>query len=54
MKRRRYSAEFKRKVVLEAMRGDDALRVTVARHNVSPNQVSKRKADAHEGLLVIV
>ena len=53
MKRRRYSAEFKRKVVLEALRGDDALRVVAARHNVNPNQVSKWKAEAHEGLLEV-
>ena len=53
MKRRRFSAEFKRKVVLEAMRGDEAIRVIAARHNVNPNQVSKWKAEAHEGLLQV-
>ena len=53
MKRRRFSAEFKRKVVLEAMRGDEALRVIAARHNVNPNQVSKWKAEAHDGLLEV-
>ncbi len=36
MKRRRFSAEFKRKVVLEAMRGDEAVRVIAARHKIYP------------------
>ena len=53
MKRRRFSAEFKRKVVLEAMRGDEAIRVIAARHNLNPNQVSKWKGEAHEGLLQV-
>lgn len=53
MKRRRFSAEFKRKVVLEAMRGDYAVRATAARHNVNPNQVGKWKAEAHDGLLEV-
>ena len=53
MKRRRFSAEFKRKVVLEAMRGDEAIRVIAARRNLNPNQVSKWKAEACEGLLEV-
>ena len=36
MQRRRFSAEFKRKVVLEAMRGDEAVRVIAARHKIYP------------------
>ena len=53
MKRRRFSAEFKRKVVLEAMRGDETVRMIAARHNINPNQVSKWKTEAQEGLLEV-
>ena len=53
MKRRRFSAEFKRKVVLEAMRGDETVRMIAARHNINPNQVGKWKSEAHEGLLEV-
>ena len=36
MKRRKYTADFKRKVVLEAMRGDETVRSIAARHGVNP------------------
>ena len=51
MKRRRFSAEFKRKVVPEAMRGDETVRLIAARRNVNPNQAGKWKSEAHKGLL---
>ncbi len=51
MKRRKYTADFKRKVVLEAMRGDETARSIAARHGVNPNQVGKWKTEAHDGLL---
>ena len=51
MKRRKYTPEFKRKVVLEAMRGDETVRSIAARHGVNPNQVSRWKTEAHDGLL---
>lgn len=51
MKRRKYSPGFKRKVVLEAMRGDETVRSIAARHGVNPNQVSKWRTEAHDGLL---
>ncbi len=35
MKRRKYTADFKRKVVLEAMRGDETVRSIAARHGVN-------------------
>ena len=47
MKRRKYTPEFKRKVVLETMRGDETVRSIAARHGVNPNQVSKWKTEAN-------
>ena len=47
----RFSAEFKRKVILEAMRGDGTVGTIATRNDINPNQVSKWKAEAHEGLL---
>ena len=51
MKRRKFTAAFKRKVVLEASRGEEAVRSIASRHGVHPNQAGKWKTDAHEGLL---
>ncbi len=51
MKRRRFSVEFKRKVVLEVMRRDEAIRVIAVRHGLNPNRMSKWKAETYEGLL---
>ena len=53
MKRRKYTPDFKRKVVLEALRGDETVRSIAARHGVNPNQVSKWKTEAHDGLLEV-
>ena len=53
MKRRKFTPEFKRRVVLEAMRGDETVRSIAGRHGVNPNQVSKWKAEAHDGLLEV-
>lgn len=38
MGRRRYTVDFKRKVVVEAMRGDATVREIAARHGINPNQ----------------
>ena len=38
-KRRRFSAEFKTRVVKEAMREADILQALAARHGVHPNQI---------------
>ena len=43
MKRRKFTLEFKRRVVLEAMRGEETVRSIAARLGVNPNQVSKWK-----------
>ncbi len=53
MKRRKYTPDFKRKVVLEAMRGDETARSIAARHGVNPNQVGKWKTEAHDRLLEV-
>ncbi len=53
MKRRKFTAAFKRRVVLEALRGEETVRSIASRHGVHPNQVTKWKTEAHEGLLEV-
>ena len=53
MGRREFTAEFKRKVVVQAMRGDETVRTIAARHGINPNQLSKWKTQAHDGLLEV-
>jgi transposase-like protein len=48
--RRRFTAEFKAKVALEALRGDRTIQEIAARHKVHPNQVSTWKRQAMDGL----
>lgn len=50
-KRRTYTAGFKAMVVREAMRGEKTLRQVAAKHGVHPNQVSRWKREATEGLV---
>jgi|TARA_B100000315_G_scaffold200713_1_gene192977 transposase-like protein len=52
-KRRRFTADFKAKVALEALRGDRTIQEIASRHKVHPNQVSTWKRQAMEGLGVI-
>ena len=49
-KRRRFSAEFKSRVALEALRGDKTIQEIAAKHKVHPNQVSTWKRQAVDGL----
>ena len=49
-KRRRFSDDFKAKVALEAMRGDQTLSQIAARHKLHPNQISQWKRQALDGL----
>ena len=49
-KRRRFTADFKAKVALEALRGDKTIQEIATRHKVHPNQVSAWKRRAVEGL----
>ncbi len=49
-KRRRFTADFKAKVALEALRGDRTIQEIASRHKVHPNQVSTWKRQAVDGL----
>ncbi len=48
--RRRFTADFKGKVALEALRGDRTIQEIAGRHKVHPNQVSAWKRQAMDGL----
>ncbi len=48
--RRRFTADFKAKVVLEALRGDRTIQEIASKHKVHPNQVSTWKRQAVDGL----
>ncbi len=49
-KRRRFTAEFKARVALDALRGDRTVQEIAAKHKVHPNQVSTWKRQAIDGL----
>ncbi len=48
--RRRFTAEFKARVALAALRGDRSIQEIATRHKVHPNQVSSWKRQALDGL----
>jgi transposase len=48
--RRRFSADFKARVALEALRGDKTVQEIAAKHEVHANQVSAWKRQALDGL----
>ncbi len=48
--RRRFTADFKSRVALEALRGNKTIQEISAKHKVHPNQVSTWKRQAVEGL----
>ena len=48
--RRRFTADFKARVALEALRGDRTVQEIATKHKVHPNQVSTWKRQAVEGL----
>ena len=48
--RRRFTADFKARVALEALRGDRTVQEIAAKHKVHPNQVSTWKRQAMDGL----
>ncbi len=48
--RRRFAAEYKAKVALEALRGDRTIQEISTKHKVHPNQVSAWKRQAMDGL----
>ena len=43
--RRRFTADFKARVALEALRGDKTIQEIATKHKVHPNQVSTLNAD---------
>jgi transposase len=51
--RRRFTAEFKARVALEALRGDKTVQEIAARHQVHPNQVSTWKRQAMDGISAV-
>jgi transposase len=48
LKRKRYSAEFKAKVALEALRGERTVQELAVRFDIHPNMVSQWKRQAVE------
>ena len=48
--RRNFSAEFKAKVALEALVGDQTLADLAAKHDVHPNMIAQWKRQAKESL----
>ena len=49
-RRRRFTAEFKKRVALEALRGDSTVQALAAMHEVQPSQVASWKKQATDGL----
>ena len=49
-KRRNFSADFKAKVALAAMRGDGTMAELAARFKIHPNMITKWKREALDGL----
>lgn len=49
-KRNRYSAEFKAKVALEAIKGEQTLAEIAARYNLHPNMITNWKRQAIDNM----
>lgn len=49
-KRKRYSAEFKAKVALEAIRGDQTINELASRYELHPNLITNWKRQAIENM----
>ena len=48
--RRRFTADFKARVALDALRGDKTIQEIASRHKMHPNQVSAWKCQVMDGL----
>ena len=49
-KRKRYSAEYKAKVALEALKGESTVQELASRFGVHPNMIAQWKRQAIEGM----
>ena len=49
-KRRRFSADFKARVALEALVGDKTLAELASKHDIHPNMITQWKRQAKEGM----
>ena len=49
-KRKRYSAEFKAKIALEALKGEETSSQLAYRYGVHPTQVTQWKSQARDGM----
>jgi transposase len=52
-KRKRYSADFKAKVALEALRGELTTALLATKHSIHPTMVGEWKRQALEGLTAV-
>jgi transposase len=52
-KRRRFSAEFKAKVALEAIRGEQTINELAARYELHPNMITNWKRQAIDNLATV-
>ena len=50
-KRRKFTAEFKARVALEALSGEQTLSELASKYGVHPNQISQWKKQAREGVV---
>ncbi len=49
-KRKRYSAEFKAKIALDALKGEETSAQIASRYGVHPTQVTQWKSQARDGM----
>ena len=50
-KRKRYAAEFKAKVALEALKGEETMAQLASRFGVHPNMIAQWKRQAADGMV---
>lgn len=52
-RRKRYSAEFKTKIALEAIRGEQTINELASRHELHPNMITTWKRQAIENMAAV-